>query len=114
MFYPGTRINATPTQMYWDNQASWKTANTSNLSTNQIYCFAWTIDRTNLTFYRNGQADGTTTVTNFAPTNPVRLGLANAGEYHTGTVYNLQIYNRALSAAEIAQNFNSLRGRYGI
>jgi hypothetical protein len=24
------------------------------------------------------------------------------------------IYNRALSAAEITQNFNALRGRYGI
>jgi hypothetical protein len=114
VFYPGTRINATPTQMYWDSVAGWKTANTANLSTNQIYCFAWTIDRTNLTFYLNGQADGTTTVTNFAPTNPVRLGLGNAGEYHTGNVYNLLIYNRVLTPAEINQNFNSLRGRYGI
>ena len=114
VFYPGIRINATPTQMYWDSTAGWKTANTQNLSVDQIYCFAWTIDRTSLTFYLNGQSDGTATVTNFAPTSPVRLGLANAGEYHTGTVYNLLVYNRALSAAEILNNFNALRGRYSI
>jgi len=27
---------------------------------------------------------------------------------------NVNFYNRALSAAEITQNFNALRGRYGI
>jgi hypothetical protein len=31
-----------------------------------------------------------------------------------GYVNNFKIYNRALTAAEIAQNFNALRGRYGI
>jgi len=29
-------------------------------------------------------------------------------------VYNLQIYNRALTAAEIQQNFNMLRGRFSV
>jgi len=43
------------------------------------------------------------------------------GTYNTNNVYWLngrmgstQIYNRALSQAEITQNFNALRGRYGI
>jgi len=31
-----------------------------------------------------------------------------------GKIYNASIYNRALSAAEVSQNFNALRGRYGI
>ena len=31
-----------------------------------------------------------------------------------GRISNTQIYNRALSAAEITQNFNALRGRFGI
>ena len=31
-----------------------------------------------------------------------------------GRIANTQIYNRALTAAEIQQNFNALRGRYGI
>ena len=29
-------------------------------------------------------------------------------------VYSLKLYNRALSAAEVQQNFNALRGRFGI
>jgi hypothetical protein len=31
-----------------------------------------------------------------------------------GNSSNIQIYNRALTAAEVSQNFNALRGRYGI
>jgi hypothetical protein len=31
-----------------------------------------------------------------------------------GNISNTQIYNRALSAAEISQNFQAMRGRYGI
>lgn len=31
-----------------------------------------------------------------------------------GTVYSVKLYNRALSASEIAQNFNALRGRFGV
>ena len=31
-----------------------------------------------------------------------------------GTIGTIQVYNRAQSAAEVAQNFNALRSRYGI
>jgi hypothetical protein len=31
-----------------------------------------------------------------------------------GRISSIKIYNRALSAAEVSQNFNALRGRYGI
>jgi hypothetical protein len=34
--------------------------------------------------------------------------------YFTGSISNVKIYNRTLSAAEIQQNFNALRGRYSI
>ena len=36
------------------------------------------------------------------------------GIYYTGKLPNVTGYNRALSAAEVSQNFNALRGRYGI
>jgi hypothetical protein len=36
------------------------------------------------------------------------------GGFFNGNVGNVQIYNRALTQAEITQNFNALRGRYGI
>ena len=34
--------------------------------------------------------------------------------YVNGKISNVKIYNRALSADEVAQNFNALRGRFGI
>lgn len=37
-----------------------------------------------------------------------------SGVWTNGSVALCRVYNRALSAAEIAQNFNSARGRYGI
>jgi len=34
--------------------------------------------------------------------------------YFTGRVANVQIYNRALTATEISQNYNALKGRFGL
>lgn len=34
--------------------------------------------------------------------------------YYNGDIANIKIYNRALSDSEISQNFNALRGRFGI
>jgi hypothetical protein len=42
-----------------------------------------------------------------------RSNFAN-NAYLSANIYAYKIYNRALSAAEIKQNFQSLRGRYGI
>lgn len=48
-------------------------------------------------------------------TSNVRLGTRNFGEkYLDGNLATVLIYNRALSAAEIAQNYNALKTRFGI
>jgi hypothetical protein len=31
-----------------------------------------------------------------------------------GNIYNVQIYNRALSAAEVAQNYNAVQSRFNL
>jgi hypothetical protein len=46
-------------------------------------------------------------------TNNITIGSGYAGGFG-GSIYTVQLYNRALSAAEVQQNFNALRGRYGI
>jgi hypothetical protein len=38
--------------------------------------------------------------------------ISSNSEYFIGSVANTQIYNRALSAAEVAQNYNALKSRY--
>ena len=37
-----------------------------------------------------------------------------ADSYYTGYIYSVLIYNRALSDAEIRQNYNATKGRYGL
>ena len=37
-----------------------------------------------------------------------------AGEPFNGNIYSVKVYNRALTASEVKQNFNALRGRYGL
>lgn len=45
----------------------------------------------------------------------IGFGYAPSGyPYFNGSISNVSYYSRALSAAEISQNFNLLRGRYGI
>jgi hypothetical protein len=44
----------------------------------------------------------------------LRLGSYGTGYYLNGNIAHASIYNRALTAAEIQQKFNALRGRFGI
>jgi hypothetical protein len=74
-----------------------------------------------LYLYVNGILDSST---NDTTTSPPSYSAFNIGgqvsqpggqnRLSNGSVSNTQIYNRALSADEIQQNFNALRGRYGI
>ena len=54
----------------------------------------------------------------FGSSAPVSIGAASiSGSYQrflSGNISSVQAYNRALSAAEVSQNFNALRGRFSI
>ena len=39
---------------------------------------------------------------------------SNQGQNTRINIYNLKIYNKVLTATEIEQNYNALRGRYNI
>lgn len=113
-FLPGNRLTTT-NQLYWDSVSGWKSGATTSWNINQWYYLSWTILGTTLRFYINGVADGTATLAgNMAPTGSSRIGLANGGEYATGSIPYVQIYNRALTVDEIKQNYNALRGRYSL
>lgn len=57
--------------------------------------------------YNTGGLGGTATA-------EFSVGCINQNHFITGNIAQVSIYNRALSAAEIQQNFNALRGRFGI
>ena len=72
---------------------------------------------TSLSFYVDGIFDNSTT-TGSNPTNLLGFELAKSNwtdnTYFVGSIGSVKIYNRTLSALEISQNFDALRGRYGI
>ncbi len=71
----------------------------------------------NVKLYRDGVLVSTGTLTSSIPSNiNFRIGAdVNGGaESLGGNIYNVKVYNQVLTAAEVTQNFNALRGRYGI
>jgi hypothetical protein len=76
-----------------------------------------TVDATGVKFYINGQLVGSNSWTGTAgpPTTSeaFKLGVYSP-QYRTGNIAQVSVYNRALSATEVSQNFNALRSRYGI
>jgi hypothetical protein len=42
------------------------------------------------------------------------LYIGKVGQYYNGKISTTQIYNRALSAAEVLQNYNAQKGRFGL
>jgi len=63
----------------------------------------------------NGVLTGTIPASVAAGASTVVIGNANSGNYYfNGSMGQISIYNRALSAVEVLQNYNALRGRYGL
>ncbi len=73
-------------------------------------------DGTTLSIYQNGIISNSASYSGTIGTNSVsvKIGAANDGLYFDGNVSNAKIYNRALTAQEVQQNYNATRGRYGI
>ncbi len=97
-------------------------ASTNSLTTSRWYQVGFT--RSGLTnnwistLYINGIFDSSANV----PYNPNATNVGTSigrvgdfnGQYFSGKIANALMYNRALSASEILQNFNATRARFGI
>lgn len=71
----------------------------------------------NFYYYVNGVLVNTMTNNNTSSGNPQAFfigGDSGAGEYGNAYISVVKTYNRNLSLSEVQQNFNALRGRYGI
>ena len=75
-----------------------------------------TYDGKTLRLYRNGVQlnSGTSTGNITNATKALEIGRRGTVAYFIGRLNGQKIYNKALSASEIEQNYNALRGRYGI
>jgi hypothetical protein len=90
----------------------------NTVADNTWYNIAFTYNGTSLTSYTNGLTIATTALTG-TRRNGARIALATSAYDFPIRVYacdisNVSIYNRALSAQEIKNNFEATRDRYGI
>jgi hypothetical protein len=93
------------------------TGTTPSYSANQWYYVAFQRDSSNLcNIFVNSvkQTTGDTKTTTLENTNTIigNRGFNQAGIWFNGRMSNVRIYNRALSAAEVSQNYNALKSRY--
>jgi len=105
-------------------QQTIQTASTLSLNTwyHAAFTTSYSAPNTTMTIYTNGvqstSASYSGTQNNFAGYG-FMIGDGNNGSNlswypFTGRIGNVKVYDKALSATEILQNFNALRGRYGI
>jgi hypothetical protein len=83
---------------------------------NQWINLVLTYNGATISAYKNGSLFGTTPSTRTFSAGSLVIGAGERAqsEYFQGNIPIAQIYSRALSAAEVLQNYNALKGRYGL
>ena len=109
------RIRANGSIRFWHYDANYNANSVNIVSSNVWYYIAGTWDGTTNRVYINGLPDGTNTGDANLLGSIYQIGHSNIlGGFFNGNISSVSIYNRALSAAEVSQNFYLLRGRYGV
>lgn len=84
-------------------------------STNEWYYVATVMDSGTTRHYVNGEQVATKTyASSVASTTPVMIGAINSQHEVAGSIPITRIYNKALTAEEVQQNFSAQRNRFGI
>ncbi len=99
------------------HNGAWNTVvGATTLALNTWYFGAVTYSNsTGWKLYLNGVEDGTSAnTTTFTGNQEIVIGAYSSGNNFTGRITNVQVYNRALSATEIMQNYNATKGRFGL
>jgi hypothetical protein len=90
---------------------------TSNFTTNVWYNITALYNGSQTQLFVNSSLVDTSTGKSgtISGTNNILLGKSNGNEYYlNGNMSSIQLYNRALSAQEILQNYNAQKGRFGL
>jgi hypothetical protein len=113
--------NATTPMIWWQSQGKIEFDTGANYTTTAVYRNEWvhvSLSKPSGTsvpsYYVNGTLVGTGTTLYSVPASTLVLFNRAAAQTWKGSSSNIQVYNRALTAIEVNQNFNALRGRYGI
>lgn len=105
---------------FWSNYGAFTSLTSFALNTWYHACVTFNTS-TGMALYVNGVLDSTYVSTTTNPTNtPVtgtgRVDIANYGTGNNlaGSIGQVMVYNRALTASEVLKNYNALAGRYGL
>jgi hypothetical protein len=105
----------------WGNSAERNTGVTVGNNTWKYVAMSFTetigTPSNNAIIYIDGSPVLTTTVKNSSQNVALAIGdgsVPSAGQNFGGNISQVTVYNRVLSAAEVTQNYNALRGRYGL
>ena len=108
---------------YQSSNVRWIYSQTANItSSSTVSIGEWTHvvatrSGTALTLYINAVSEGTgSSSADLSDTGVLRIGCTrNQGNYFDGKISNVKLYKgKALTAAEVLQNYNALKGRFGI
>ncbi|CAF34239.1 hypothetical protein S-PM2d174 [Synechococcus phage S-PM2] len=110
-------IRSTGAVYFWGSSSDFNPTNfisEVNSWTNAVF----TIDTAKkITAYKNGIFNDDATISSLNDTNALNydVGVRSLfNEYFDGNISQVSIYNRALTAQEVLQNFNALRTRFGL
>jgi hypothetical protein len=113
--------SSTPNLGFWtsDTLTSGSSLSTPTISTNTWYNVVFVREGNSITggykAYLNGVLYGNANTGTWSTTDTLSFGgRVGDTQFLDGNIAQVSIYNRALTASEISQNFNILRGRFGI
>jgi hypothetical protein len=102
---------------YWGNAFN-SSINNPSVTLNIWNQFCFTLSGTTETVYKNGSLIGSrslNTTPSYSNTGDLDIARRNTNTlYLNGRVSNCKIYNRTLSAAEVLQNYNATKSRFGL
>ncbi len=129
--YTGYRLDITTTSVIGFSLRNTPTTNQANITTtgtllankwyNIVATYNGSSNTSGMNIYINGAVQSVTSITNNLTSTIISnettwIGLrrpATTGPF-SGRVSNVQIYNRALSASEVLQNYNASKSRFGL
>ena len=115
--------NARKLSFHWYNGAFFTVASTTTFVLDTFNFGVVSVNGPTARFYINGILAGSGSVTTPSPVSAAQVGIGasraggvvgTTGQDLAGEISMIQVYNRALSADEILQNFNATRGRFRI
>jgi len=117
VFVMHPNINSTGVSYYYRLNNTWVSQGitVNNIQQWNMYACSW--DGTTLSAYLNGNLINSGVKTgplNTADTGALEIGRDDGigSRVFNGNISQVKMYNRSLTASEIQQNFNALRGRY--